>query len=379
MTSPFVVAWSLALAGAAPLPDAGVAPAEVSAPDGRWGRDFVPRYADVADAQRQRAADLAALDAALDAHADIASLRAEFAQRRHAVQAWIDRLRDDAVDPRRPRQAQLAALAELDLVLLEAATLDAQLARLPTASEADDRFVFGHDLVVAPTDVVRDAFALGGDVVVRGHVVRHATSLGGDVRVEQGGRVDGEAAAFGGEVVGARPAPGATAPPLAPEAALRGPMGLLRSAVRFVATLLALAATAILVHAVAPGRVGRVAEHIEDHPLRALTAGAVGTFLVAVATLSFAVTVIGLPLSIALVVVLGLGWLLGFAASSQAVGARIPGAAATSRTWVPLLTGAVVLGTLSTLPYVGAGIAIVVGLAGLGAALTTRLGRAAAS
>lgn len=71
-----------------------------------------------------------------------------------------------------------------------------------------DRLVAEGDLVVQPGEVVEDAIALHGDVIVRkgGKVNGDALSLDGSIRIESGAEVGKSAVAFGGKVLPERDA-----------------------------------------------------------------------------------------------------------------------------------------------------------------------------
>jgi uncharacterized protein YcfJ len=59
----------------------------------------------------------------------------------------------------------------------------------------------GSDVVVGKDDVVTgDVLAVGGDLTIEGHVEGNAVSMGGDIYLQPGARVDGDVVCMGGEL-----------------------------------------------------------------------------------------------------------------------------------------------------------------------------------
>lgn len=276
----------------------------------------------------------------------------------------------------------------------------------------DDLVVFGQRTVIHRDMHVRDAVVLGNDLVVEGLVAGDAVALGGDVFVADGARIDGDAVALGGRVsiapggqafrraelplhplqgtlthLPARPQPpkppkapdgrqiriethahGPTAVPPAPTSP--GGPGLWGRLVGF----LAFAGAGVLTVGLVPGRVTRVARSLETHPVRAVLAGLLLTVSLLLASLLFAITLVGLPVSFVLLGLLGLGWLLGFVGLCQAIGDQLPGAEGGRGRWLAFLVGAIAVSLVGLLPWVGTILVVAASVVGTGAAFASNLG-----
>lgn len=235
-------------------------------------------------------------------------------------------------------------------------------------------------LVVVPHGVIwEEAVAFGGDVVVHGKVRGAATAFGGDVRVMEGGIVEGDAVAFGGRVqvqpggiVGGNQIGTSGQEAASAESSALG--DALSWAYDRLVALLTIGGTGVLVVALFPGRVNKVAQRLEARPLRSFFLGAFGGISVATAAILFAITLLGLPVSVALLGGLAFGGLLGFVGLSQAVGDRLPMRRQEHGRWLAFLAGCLIVGFFSSLPLLGALFAGAAGAAGLGAALSSRFG-----
>lgn len=222
-----------------------------------------------------------------------------------------------------------------------------------------------------------DAFALGGDLVVRGKVRGGATAVGGDVWVAEGGVIEGDAVSAGGRV---RVDPGGIVvgnrlgTATLGGASESGAMNTLAWAYDQLVWLLTLAGTGVLTVALFPQRVSGVAARLESRPIRSFLLGAVGAPMVVGAALLFGITVVGLPISVGLTAFLAFAWLLGFVALCQTVGDRLPTRRAEHGRWLAFVSGCLALTFVSYLPWVGALALTAAGLAGVGAAIGSRLG-----
>lgn len=408
-----------------------VAPAAESSLDGHYQLQFVPRYPDVVTGQKRRADDLRLLEAALATMAD--QDRRDTARalqaRLKAVDHWAASFDSQRADPDLP-VAQRARYAEqLDLLNMERLTLEEQLrmlgeapaaqadpsdlaavAKLPTKPRrraSDDAIAIGRGLIVDVRDHVVDAVAFGGPVTVRGVVDEDVVAFGGGVDVTSSAVVGGDVTAFGGDIVvqdGAdvggevfaigggverhdRNRPGATPDDVTPDdtddivasipeaAATPGVLAIVTS---WFVPFLMMAGVGILTVGLVPERVGRVADVVEMRPVASLATGVFGTFALLVGTVLFAITLIGVPVALLLVLLLASASVLGFVGICQAVGDRLPFADPTHGRWVALLVGTAIVTSTSFLPWLATAVVWVGGMLGVGAALATRLGRPSA-
>jgi len=239
----------------------------------------------------------------------------------------------------------------------------------------------GREVVVHPDQVVGEAVAFGDSLVVRGRVRGPAVAFGGDVRVHEGAHVEGDAVAFGGQVrvqeggtvEGDRVAfgPAATGGILP---SVLDPGGLGRTLARRLVLLLTLAGAGALAVGLFPGQVDTVARAVEAHPVRSGLVGLGASALALFVAVVLALTLLGIPVALLALALLGLAWILGLLGLCQAVGDRLPMEGVGARRWTAFLGGLVILACFGVLPVVVQLLVGTVGLVGAGAAVQTRLG-----
>jgi len=297
-----------------------------------------------------------------------------------------------------------AQLEELERRIDEKTAASASVPVTPVAADVDDdneRVAFGRPAKVLPGETVDEVVSFGEDVEVAGHVTGDAVSFGGDVLVRSTGRVDGDAVAFGGSVelepngvvAGDRVTMGMPSVSLGlgtdddapPTVGAMSPStdgrSLLAGVYRRLVLLLSLAGAGVLVVGLFPRRIGRIANDLEEHPVRAAVVGALATgFLTVFGVLFLVLTLgLGLPITLLLFALLGLSWLLGFVALCQAVGDRLPVESRPYGRWLAFLVGVVLLTFLGSLPWVGWLVVAGASLLGVGAAISSRFGGQPAS
>lgn len=245
------------------------------------------------------------------------------------------------------------------------------------------------DLVIEG-EVRSDVAVLQGDVVVSGDVTGDVVVLGGDIRVEGNGRVGGNLFALGGEIelasgalVGGRTVsyPTFTGPWIT---LLEGPsLGLsatsplvlgAKLALLFAWLLLALGLLATL-----DREVLAMSRGIRLEPFRSFAVGLTTVLALVLSALfvsSFAASLLAAPLLVLVVLVALFLKLWGMVAVFHALGdwlgrvghrKLLPVSAAT--------LGLLALGALKLVPWIGVWVWTIATLIGVGAALTTRLGR----
>jgi hypothetical protein len=274
-------------------------------------------------------------------------------------------------------------------------TLFVLLSSLTASAEEGPEIVsFGRPAVVAEGQVVEEAVSFGDDVDVAGHVRGDAVSFGGNVILRSTGRIDGDAVSFGGDVQvdpaaaidGDRvamgmPAFGTPTPPEGPTAAgslfeSTDAWSLLAALQRRLFALCVLGGTSVLVVALFPNRVDRVARALEERPVRAAAVGSLATGFLTVFGLLFAIVTLGLglPITFLLYTMLGVAWLLGFVAVCQAIGDRLPIEQRPQGRWIVLLVAVALLASLGSLPWLGWLLLGGVSVLGIGASITSRFG-----
>ena len=254
-------------------------------------------------------------------------------------------------------------------------------------------------VVVEPGMVVAEAVSLTGPVDVYGHVLGNAVGLAADVTVHPGGWVDGDAVSIGGRVavaegatvLGDKLAMGAeeraASSPLAVEGALTSMHGVIpdgsatgealisgvRQLARRLAVLLGLAAAGVLVVGFLPRHVDGVVDRLTRRPFWHTFLGGFWGLLLLGGALLLALTIIGLPISLLLLLAVAAGGLLGIVGVGTAIGMRFAGAR-TRGGWAPFLVGASLLAALGLVPGVGPVVLLLLLVPALGAGLASPFG-----
>ncbi len=315
--------------------------------------------------------DTSAVQEVDESSAELEARVEELSQRLAEQEAEIQRLRtqldEPRVSPRVVHEEHLESAPE-DLVA------------------GPERVHFGGPVQVEAGEVIAEAVSFGGDVEVAGHVTGDATSFGGSVSVLDGGRVDGDAVSFGGVVevrpggvvrgdrVGLGSGAGVQGFDAGKAQIHHAGRGLLSSLYHRLVFLLSFLGAGVLIVGLFPDRVVRVAQALEARPLRSLLVGLFTTLALGFASILFMITIVGIPIGVVLIAVLGISWLAGFVGLCQALGDRLPFLPRPTGHWVTFLVGALLVSFVGVLPVVGW---IAVGAAsvlGMGAALTSRFG-----
>jgi hypothetical protein len=205
-------------------------------------------------------------------------------------------------------------------------------AALKTSGE---RVNFGADVEVLEGERIEgDVVAIGGDTVVRGKVVGDVVSIGGNVILHEGASVDGDAVAVGGrveergdvEVTGETVSVGFNVMPWVRHRDIDVPNLHFASFVGYVTFLIVSLLIGLIFYTVAPRRIDAIARRVESEPGQSFLVGLlcfVGSpFLLILAVVLLAITVIGLLLLPVLAIAFVLAIVGGFFAVALAVGRR---------------------------------------------------------
>lgn len=317
--------------------------------------------------------------------------------------------RDDTAEILRTLREDLRG--ELAAIRAEVADLREQIAARPPAAASASPVAgdgvgrrvrgVGGPLLIAAGDVVERADNLGGPIRVHGVVLGDARAIGGDIRIFDGGAVHGSASTVGGDI---RVDPGGKLAGAAnvvggkvivkPGGKLGAPVGALETGAALAALpstnpwgqavwdflgglyqrlifLLAFAGAGVLVIALMPHRIHRIASQLAARPFLSGFVGVVGTLLAGVATVLLLPTLIGPFL---LLSALGIAWMMGFVALCQVVGDRLSLSDRPAGRWIAFLVGSVILSFLGALPWVGVLVVLAASLLGIGAVITSRYG-----
>lgn len=240
---------------------------------------------------------------------------------------------------------------------------------------------FGGDVIVPPNQVVENAHAIGGDVMIQegARVTQTAIAIDGDVILEKGARVDGDAYAVGGEII---TEPGATiggASATVLENGRWGMYGRTRGTSSFAVRYLlhttfhllnALIGTIIgvLILVWRPNFLLNLAATVNQYPLQSGLWGLGGLFAVILLVILLAVSLIGIPLLPLVGLVVAVTAILGTLGVTLWVGQR----ASTSAQRSPMqqfFIGVLILTVIGLIPVLGGLVLSVVNIFGFGALL----------
>jgi len=257
--------------------------------------------------------------------------------------------------------------------------------------DKNDRVVMGHPLTIGPADTVDDAIAIGGPLLVQGHVQGAAVSIGNQVTLAPTATVDGDVVAIGGQMT------------IEPGATLRGSqVNLLSSAdgigrwmidhgqrtsgwnvardwglnwhlFSTVFRSIALLLFGLLLLTFAPDRIAVIAHSVGQRPFLSLLVGVSLLMGLLPVCVLLGITLIGIPL-IPIAVMLFLALLLvGATSTALRVGQGLaPGGRRGVITCFCLGVG--LFTVVGLVPWFGTLLVLVVTLAGAGAAVLSRLG-----
>lgn len=212
--------------------------------------------------------------------------------------------------------------------------------------------------------VTGDVVILEGPVIVRGQVDGSVIAADGDVRLGGTALVGGDVSAGGavlarpGAEVGGERAEGVRFTLEAPLAALGELLGP-------VAIAISVLVAGLLLLLLAPRGADAIADAIADAPLAVVGWGLLVALTVPLAAIALTVSVLGLPLGLALLLSAGLWWLVGLASASWCLGRAI--ARDTPRRAVALFAGWAVVAAVGLVPMLNVALWSLAPVVGLGA------------
>lgn len=218
-----------------------------------------------------------------------------------------------------------------------------------------ERVAFGHDIVIAAGERVREVVSMGGDSVINGEVIGDVVTLGGDVIMGDEGRVHGQTLTLGGEILiegeagGDSQRIGETNDPSEPETLKEFGDKLASSLASHAIIFLA----GLFFMAFAPRRLLHMTDTMAARPFKTGLTGFGVLFAVPTLILIMAVTVIGLPAAAALALLGAAAFYTAFAVSGWFVGKNLPVSSLHNRPIFQLALGVCILFVLSWIPVVG--------------------------
>lgn len=245
---------------------------------------------------------------------------------------------------------------------------------------ASDRVRIGGDVVVEKNVTVKDAVAVGGNVTVNGVVKNSAVAVGGSVFLGPDAVVRRDVVAIGGIIAreeGSRiggdivelSIPGlATILPFMKEKISFGWLAAFE-----IITFAGLLALALLVVALLPGSIDLISKSVRQNTLKVILSGILGTLVVIPLAVFLVITVIGIPLVVLEILLIGCAMFVGYIAMALFLGDRL--AAAFNRPGLNMLwmtsMGLVILWVIGWVPFVGPAVKSVAAVLGFGAVLVT--------
>jgi hypothetical protein len=256
----------------------------------------------------------------------------------------------------------------------------------------DSLLAFGCNVSVEQGGTVRGDIAdFGGNISLAGTVGGNILALGGNVSLSESAVVNGNISMMGGSVqraAGSTVTGGVTnntgnfappippVPPVAPSPGRFSPFANGFNILGGFITALAFAALGALVVIFAPDATKRVGNTVESKPFYSAGVGCLTFLLVPTLSILLIFTLIGIPVSAILVLVLTLAGLFGWIAIGYLAGEKIL-QALKARDILPVVAvvvGILILGLLTAIPFLGALVWVVVATLGLGAVVLTRFG-----
>lgn len=237
-----------------------------------------------------------------------------------------------------------------------------------------DLRVYGGSVDITGT-VGHDVAVYGGSVHLHEHgVVGHdVTVVGGSFDRDEGARVGHDVKQEGGagflpSLPGILPLP--VLPQFVPFGGLRGfdfGFGIVFS--------IGVVLLALLLQVLLPAQVATTRDALEDRPFASLGFGCLTAVAGVLVSLLLGITVLLLPVSVAIAVAMGLAWLLGLAGAIALIGSRLTAALHVRADPVPtLLLGGALVAVLVNVPILGGIFGLVIGSMAVGAVVLTRFG-----
>lgn len=250
-------------------------------------------------------------------------------------------------------------------------------------------FRLGGNVTVAENQVVENAYAIGGSVIIqpRGRVTQSASAIGGNVVLKPGARIDGDAYAIGGKVQIAEGATiGGSKSTFDDRYDERGMMGRNRDSNRFLPmyffhasfrlfSAIVAAILGLILFQTAPAFLPNLATTLRQYPGQSGLWG-IGAIVATIALSIFlAITLIGIPLIPLLTLCVSLTSLVGALGIALFIGQQVTTNDRRS-SLQQFAIGLLIITALALIPFLGGIVVFLVSLFGLGTLITWKLGKA---
>ena len=262
----------------------------------------------------------------------------------------------------------------------------------PQPPSVHDAIAFGSNVEVGPSDTVKDAVAIGGNVTIYGHVTHDASAVGGNLVIKCGGHVEGNTVAVGGYVTreACNGAPATTTHddnvhfvgvPFSSENSSKKASRHEHDSdddkwqpLETLAHFSVLFLFGIVLLGITSTRLVAVRDAIRGGKARSFAIGILASFAAMFGCVALIVTLIGIPLALALIIGSVFAYYAGLVAVAWLIGESLPITALHNRPISTLAAGTAVLALISLVPHAGPGLVILLAIAGFGAVVSTRGG-----
>ncbi len=261
-------------------------------------------------------------------------------------------------------------------------------------TRGEDRLVRGGDLVVGADETVHDVTVFGGSVTIYGtatgnvtvmggsasvkkgaHVVGSTTAVGGSIDVADGAQIDGDVGVVGGSLDRHKGSKIGGAIHKNDDVRDKGNSSSARSLLRDVSDATTRAAMLFVFGAVlfalAGNKMNTLRIEAASRPMRAFALGIVGGFIGLVVIAILAVTVIGIPVAVVLLLASVFAAYAGICAVLATAGKALIGHKS-DNPHVHLLVGCLVFLVSGAVPFVNGIVTLAVVLMGIGVVVATR-------
>jgi hypothetical protein len=261
-------------------------------------------------------------------------------------------------------------------------------------TRGEDRIVHGGSLVIGENETVHDVTVFGGSLDVKGtvtgnmtvfggschvrkgaHVVGNATALGGSINVDDGAQVDGDVGVVGGSLdrhkgskINGRVHKGDD---IDIGSASSGGRSLLREVSDATTRAAMLFVFGAVLFALAGQRMNTLRVEAASRPMRAFALGIVGGLVFLLSVGLIAVTIIGIPVAIVLLLGGVFAAYAGICAVLATVGKALIGHKS-DNPHVHLLVGCLLFLVSGAIPFVSGLVTLAVVLTGIGVVVATR-------
>jgi hypothetical protein len=246
-------------------------------------------------------------------------------------------------------------------------------------------------VVVNENESVRDAVAFGGNLTVNGHVEGDAVAFGGNVHLGRNAVVEGDVTCFGGQVTREEGSvvegkitafSGAGVGTAIASSVNRHQDQEVRAAKRnhnsslpgFILRFALLFGLGFLLMIFFPNHLKAVGSEMRQAPVRAGVLGLVGALALIPLTVILCITILGIPVAVALWAALCAGVAMGFTSVANAIGERLPVFRMRRTQALVLSGGTLVMVAALELPVIGSILFALLAMVSLGAVIRTRLG-----